>query len=166
MARDPGAIRKYRLFRFRPDANRLRREVWERMSDIKSVMAELQQTYDPDRSYLGRPDHLVDADVERWSRRLNSSRSELYDRIGLYLARGFQNSQLTFEFCDAVVNDLHSVITFADEARPDLFWRVYLAFDEGEYRHENDEPEADPVQTYTQPMVAEIVSEYVDMQLN
>jgi hypothetical protein len=58
---------------------------------------------------------------------LHLSRSELYDRIGLYLARGFQNSQLTFEFCDAVVNDLHSVITFADEARPALFWKVYLA---------------------------------------
>ena len=106
-----------------------------------------------------------------WERRRSSSRhifavcspipnytafcGELYDRIGLYLARGFQNWQLTFEFCDAVVNDLHSVITFADKARPALFWKVYLAFDQGEYRHENDEPEADPVQTYTHPMVAE-----------
>ena len=49
--------------------------------------------------------------------------------------------------------------------RPALFWKVYLAFDEGEYRHENDEPEADPVQTYTHPMVAEIVSEYADIQI-
>jgi hypothetical protein len=143
----------------------LRKDDGEQMSDIESVMAELQETYGPDRSYVGRPDHLVDADVERWSRMLHLLRSELYDRIGLYLARGFQNSQLTFEFCDAVVNDLHSVITFADEARPALFWKVYLAFDEGEYRHENDEPEADPVQTYTHPRVAEIVSEYAHIQI-
>jgi hypothetical protein len=60
---------------------------------------------------------------------------------------------------------LHSVITFADEARPALFWKVYLAFDEGEYRHENDEPEGDPVQTYTHPMVAEVVSEYADIRI-
>ena len=62
--------------------------IWEQMSDIESVMAELQETYGPDRSYVGRPDHLVDADVERWRRMLHLSRSELYDRIGLYLARG------------------------------------------------------------------------------
>jgi hypothetical protein len=60
---------------------------------------------------------------------------------------------------------VRAVITFADEARPALFWKIYLAFDEGEYRHENDEPEADPVQTYTHPMVAEIVSEYADIQI-
>jgi hypothetical protein len=135
------------------------------MSDTEFVVAELKETYSPDRSYAGRPDHLVEADVERWSRVLHLSRSELYDRIGLYLARGFQNSQLTFEFCDAVVNDLHSVITFADEARPALFWKVYLVFDEGEYRHENDEPESDPVETHTRRTVAEIVWEYADIQI-
>ncbi len=61
---------------------------------------------------------------------------------------------------DAVANDLHSVITFADEGRPALFWKIFLAFDEGEYRHRNDEPEADPVERYTRPMLTEILSEH------
>lgn len=103
------------------------------MSDIESVMAELQEIYGRDGSYVGRLDHLVDADVDRWSRMLYLSRSDLYDRIGLCLGRGFQNPQFSFQFCDGVVNDLHSVITLADEAKPALFWEAYLAFDEGEY---------------------------------
>lgn len=73
-------------------------------------------------------------EVESWSKMLQLSRAQLYDHIALFLARGFQNSQLPFEFCDAVLNDLFSAITRANEATPALFWRVYLAFDEGEYR--------------------------------
>lgn len=77
----------------------------------------------------------------------------MYDRIAIYLARGFNCSELSFEFCDAIANDVHGVITFADEDRPDLFWKVYLAFDEGENYH-GDNREQDPVEVYTRPQIA------------
>jgi hypothetical protein len=64
---------------------------------------------------------------------------------------------LTFAFCDAVVNDLHGVITSANEDRPDLFWEVFLAFDEGEYHHHSNRDE-DPVEVYTRPMIGRIIS--------
>jgi hypothetical protein len=64
---------------------------------------------------------------------------------------------LTFAFCDAVVNDLHGVITFANELRPGLFWEVFLAFDEGEYYHGNNRDE-DPAEIYTRPLIAHIIN--------
>ena len=140
------------------------------MTDIHTIVAELQSKYESHRSSLGegsyrtRPGITVSEEIEAWSRMLQVSRSELYDRIALFLARGYQNSQLSFEFCDAVVNDFFSVITFTQEAKPALFWNVYLAFDEGEYRHENDDAEIDSAEKYTRPMLAEIVSEYVSAQ--
>jgi hypothetical protein len=120
--------------------------------DVEAVLVELYriQADDPEA-------RLKEEDVQRWSVSLGIARSELYDRIAVYLARGFNCSELSFEFCDAIVNDLHGVITFADEPRPDLFWKVYLAFDEGEYYHGNNR-EQDPVEVYTRPQIAQIVS--------
>lgn len=84
------------------------------------------------------------------------SRAVLYDEIAIYLALGFYKSNLTFEFCDAIVNDIWGIITTADEDRPDLFWQIFLAFDEGEYYHGGNRDE-DPIEVYTRPMVTRIV---------
>jgi hypothetical protein len=54
------------------------------------------------------------------------------------------------------VNELHNVITVQNENRPELFWDVYLAFDAGEYYHDNDRS-IDPVEAFTRPRIAEIV---------
>jgi len=86
-----------------------------------------------------------------------------YDQIALHLALGFHASELPFAFCDAVVNDLHVVITFANEDRPDLFWRVFLAFDGGEFHHHSNRDE-DPVETYTRPMISRIVNHALSKQ--
>lgn len=100
--------------------------------------------------------HLTDDDVERWSALTGEPRSALYDQIALYLARGFHRSELDFEFCDAVVNDIHAIITLADDIRPDLFWEIYLAFDGGEYYHSNKR-EDDPAEVYTRPLIARAI---------
>ena len=55
------------------------------------------------------------------------------------------------------------MITFADEHRPELFWSVYLAFDEGEYYH-NGNRDQDPVAVYTVPMINEIITAYRKQQ--
>ncbi len=138
--------------------------------NIESVVAELRKKYEShlsslgDSSYRMRPDQVVSEELEGWSVTLQLSRSEICDRIALFLARGFRSSQLSFGFCDAVVNDLFGAITLTGEAKPALFWKVYMAFDEGEYRHENDDAEVDPVEKYTRPMLAKIVSEHPDVQ--
>lgn len=122
-----------------------------------AVLVELKSI---DQANLGKPysnrTHLAEDDIQRWSALAGESRAVLYDHIAIYLARGFHNSELTFEFCDAIVNDIHGVITSSDEARPALFWEIYLAFDEGEYYH-NEMRDEDPVEVYTRPEIARIV---------
>jgi hypothetical protein len=100
---------------------------------------------------------LTEDDIRRWMDLLGEPRPVLYDRIATYLARGFDSSELPFAFCDAVVNDIHGVITSTDQHRPELFWEVFLAFDEGEYYHNNKRDE-DPVEMYTRPQIARIVA--------
>jgi hypothetical protein len=119
--------------------------------DVKSELAELYRNRASDPNA-----RLTEDDLQRWSSELAIPRSELYDRIAMFLAEGFHRSELGFEFCDSIKNDLHGVITLADEERPELFWSVYLAFDEGEYYHGNN-PEEDPVEAYTRPQIADIL---------
>ena len=84
------------------------------------------------------------------------SRADLYDQIALRLARGFYDSELDFTFCDAVINDMFGVIISVNEVHKELFWRVFSAFDEGEYYHKNNRDE-DPVEVYTRPMIHQII---------
>lgn len=56
------------------------------------------------------------------------------------------------------MNNVHDIITFVDEDRPDLFWKVYLTFDDGEKCHKNDR-EQNPIDVYTRPLIARIVSD-------
>ena len=124
---------------------------------VLDILAELQDMYKDQVGFPHPPvPGLTEADVQRWSALLDVPRSMLYDQIAMHLAYGFHASEMTFAFCDAVVDDLHGVITSADEHRPKLFWDVYLAFDEGEYYHQNNRDE-DPVEVYTRPMIARIV---------
>lgn len=125
--------------------------------DILGVVNELKAIYKDQKGYpYPRVPGLKEADVQRWSSLLAVSRSSLYDQLAGRLARGFQSSELTFAFCDAVLNDLLGVITANDEHRPDLFWAVYLAFDEGEYYHGNNRDE-DPQEAYTRPMISRLL---------
>jgi hypothetical protein len=101
---------------------------------------------------------LTEDDIQRWSALIGATRSRLYDEVAIHLARGFNDSEQTFEFCDAVMNGVHGIISNADEERPELFWKVYLAFDEGEYYHGNNRQE-DPVAAYTRPLVAQILAD-------
>lgn len=55
-----------------------------------------------------------------------------------------------------VVNDLASPVTNTSGPKPQIFWEVYSAFDEGEYYHGNNRDE-DPVEVYTRPMIARVI---------
>ena len=101
-------------------------------------------------------DGLEEARAKEWCKALNVSASELYDLIAEKLARDFHASKIDFDLCDTIVNDVYALIMHTKGRLPDLFNSVYKAFDEGEYDHggANDE---DPIEAYTQPMIAKIV---------
>jgi len=124
-----------------------------RMADI---IGELKTFYKDGVHYRALDRHLTEADVERWTAASSWSRSQLFDEIATYLALGFNGSELSFEFCDAVLNDLFGPVTNTSGPRPKVFWEIYSAFDEGEYYHDNNREE-DPVDVYTRPMIARIV---------
>jgi hypothetical protein len=145
-----------------PDlAKSLNLEFW--LMSFAAVMTELEEMHRADlqRSPQERFGHilLTDDHIGRWGISAAMSRSELYDRIAIYLARGFYRSKLEFTFCDGIVNDVHAVITKADERRPELFWEVFLAFDAGEFYRNNDRSR-DPVEVYTRPLIAKVVEKH------
>jgi len=102
---------------------------------------------------------LKDADIARWAFDTGLARDEIYDRIAIWIARGFHRFEFSFGFCDHIVNDIHGVITLADEPRPTLFWEVFLAFDSGECYRNNDRTR-DPVEEFTRPLISAAIKTY------
>jgi hypothetical protein len=126
---------------------------------LSDVLTELRDKYSVDINQgCPNPKRLTESDVQRWSIAMREARSDLYNQIAARLAFGFHDAEFSFSFCDAVVNDIHAVITLSDEDRPDLFWRVFLAFDAGEFYHDGNRDQ-DPVDTYTRPEIARIVDQ-------
>jgi hypothetical protein len=121
-----------------------------------AIIDELKTFYKDDVEYRSQDRHLSEADVERWSDACGWSRSQLFDEIAICLALGYNTSDLSFGFCDMVVNDLYSPVTNTSGSKPQIFWDVYSAFDQGEYYHDNNRDE-DPVEVYTRPMIARLV---------
>jgi len=75
------------------------------------AMAELRGRYsqDIDQQVLNR-NRLTSNDIQRWLTAMEIPRSEPYNRIAARRSFGFQNSEITFEFCDAVGNDIFRMI--------------------------------------------------------
>lgn len=90
------------------------------------------------------------------------SRSRFCDQLALYLAESFHRDELPFSFCDWIMTYIFSVMVLSDEGVPNLTWRIFIAFDEGEYHHSQD-PNEDPISSYTRPMIAEILNTVGDI---
>ena len=129
---------------------------------IDAILSELKSMYprglEGADTATGR---LGSADIDRWSATLAMPRAAFYDLLALRLASGFYRDEFPFSFCDRIVNDIHGVITLADEARPDLFWSVFSAFDAGEFNHGNNRNE-DPVAKYTRPLIAQVLAKHAN----
>ncbi len=126
------------------------------------ILEELRRLYfDRDGvGYLDLERHVTEADVQRWSTEAGWSRSRVFEDIAKSIALGFSSSELSFTFCDRVVNDLFGPYSDTAQPKSELFWNVYLAFDEGEYYHGGNRDE-DPVEIYTRPLIARIVAENI-----
>jgi hypothetical protein len=76
------------------------------------------------------------------------------------VARRYSAGDMNFQDCDRVVNSLHSwSVTERDCLLPEPAHQVFLAFDEGEYRHRGDDDEVDTEAKYTRPMIAKLLRE-------
>jgi hypothetical protein len=128
------------------------------MLPFSDVVAALKALYQPDSEGAYHYNVVKDEQIRQWIDETGLLRSELYDRIALYLAHGFHERHLEFGFCDCVVNDFYSVAIHTDRILelPTTFWHTFEAFDQGEFYHDKYQLE-DPIETYTRPAIAEIV---------
>ncbi|PSH59230.1 hypothetical protein CU102_27670 [Phyllobacterium brassicacearum] len=122
---------------------------------IDELLTELQVRY-PDGATWRERVILTNFDILNWTASACMPRQDLYDQLAIGLARGFHASELSFEFCDTVVNEIHSVMIFMNEQRPQFFWQIYLAFDSGEYYHDGNRDE-DPGEAYTRPQIERVL---------
>jgi hypothetical protein len=105
---------------------------------------------------------VSDNDLTRWIEASGTTLTQFLDKIGGDLAKAYSDGELTYKFCDTIVNDLFALlvaraVTDSQEAWPMLFDEVYDAFDAGEYYHRADRSD-DPVVEFTNPAIAAIVA--------
>jgi hypothetical protein len=78
--------------------------------------------------------------------------------IAIHLAKRYEARELDFAAGDKIAMGLHSWnLLERDCLLPDPAYQVFLAFDEGEYRHNGDADDVNPEDKYTRPMIREIL---------
>jgi hypothetical protein len=88
---------------------------------------------------------------------------EFCNQFSLVIATGFYNGMFSYEFCDDAMNYLWGFMTdepifSSDKGIPEPAFSIYQAFDAGEYNHDGDATETDPVEKYTRPLIIDILS--------
>jgi len=91
--------------------------------------------------------------------------ADFCNEFALSIANGFNNGQLTYEFCDDAMNYLFGFMTHppvfgADKDMPEPAFTIYEAFDAGEFTRPGDAPDVDPVEKYTKPLIKEVLAQY------
>jgi hypothetical protein len=89
--------------------------------EVFDIISELKTFYIEGVPYRDLDRHLTEADVLRWSAAMGLSRRQLFDEIAKCLALGFYSSEFSFQFCDAVVNDLFGPVTNTAGPSPNSF---------------------------------------------
>lgn len=82
--------------------------------------------------------------------------SKTLDCFGTCLAKMYDQGDLDYEFCDALVNIAFSDALDSKGNWPTDFYEVYEAFDAGEYYRKDDKSD-DPVAEHTNPMIQEFL---------
>ena len=98
------------------------------------------------------------AEIEMYSKSGGLAVESALNSLALEVARRYASGALGFPECDAVMNNLHSWSLFNRERLlPDQAHQVFLAFDEGEYRHPEDGADVDTEEKYTRSMIMDIL---------
>jgi hypothetical protein len=85
------------------------------------IIDELKTFHAEGVEYRSLERHLTESDVERWRNACGWSRSQFFDEIAKGLALGYNASELSFDFCDMVVNDLAGPVANTSGPKPQIF---------------------------------------------
>jgi hypothetical protein len=129
------------------------------MTPAEMFVEDMRQRFASDPA---APLSIEQADVDQYAGTESVGELGLYNEVARILAQGFHSGNLSFDFCDAVVNSLYGVLIAGQMREPQppwpiLFHEVFSAFDEGEFHHREDAEAADPITLYTKPMIERIV---------
>ncbi len=71
------------------------------------------------------------------------------------VANKYLSGAMLFEIADKAMNELyaHSYVD-KDRGMPEFAWKVFTAFDEGEYHHSGDLADVNPEQKYTRSILS------------
>jgi len=82
---------------------------------------------------------LADRNMEEACSASKKSRPEIFDAFAKEIAEGYEKKKYAWRDCDTAMNALFGFAYAVSKSElPDYSFRVYLAFDEGEY-HEGGE---------------------------
>ena len=124
---------------------------------VSDVFGELLRRYSADP-----PEYIEQNDIGRWTEGSIEAEAALYNELGAELARRYNAGELSFDFCDLLINSLWGAMIEGQMRKPQppfpqLMHEVYLAFDAGEFHRKADKTD-DPVLEFTDPLIAKIVA--------
>ena len=103
------------------------------------------------------PQRLARADIMLWAGACNDW--DFYNSAALEIAKGYHRGELSYTFCDGVMNDLWSGVQEGfgpgKNEVPEPFFEIYEAFDAGEYHRRHDKTD-DPVVEFTNPAITDL----------
>ncbi len=93
---------------------------------LRDLMRSVRGEVSP-AGYMGR---VSKPDIDRWAESGGMGVEDVFDAIGVGLAKDYDRGILTWGFCDRVANDLFGVLVHTEfSGQCDLFWQFYVAFD-------------------------------------
>jgi hypothetical protein len=84
---------------------------------------------------------------------------DVLDQLARYVAEQYLGHNMSFADADAIMNAAFAVSvsevfwTKHNCTIPDIMYKIYLAFDAGEYYHSGDERDVNPEAKYTRPLI-------------
>jgi len=90
--------------------------------------------------------------------------TELVENISIETALNYWNGKMEFEEGDCIMNNLQGFWVTNDRFVQNfgfgkISWACYEAFDAGEYIRRTDNPDIDPAEIYTKPLIEKLLKE-------
>lgn len=122
----------------------------------REIQNQLNEMVEVERTAPFRISGSENFDV--WKKYLHDD--EFYNEIGYIIAKLYASGDLSYDICDSIINILYFgwLKNFdTGDNFPVLFFKIFEAFDAGEYHRKADESD-DPVRDHTDPLIAEILA--------
>jgi hypothetical protein len=96
------------------------------------------------------------ADVDAVCLVAKISRPDFFDKLARWISVEFLEGRRDFTFCDCVANNM---MPLSEWNLTDFAWSVFHAFDNGEFYHQEDSRDVDPVEKYTRPLLRQTLAQ-------